>query len=132
MVESKNHEDFTESRCFFLQNPNDNGLGQGSESKDVFTDCQPQYPDLQGDFNADFTGLQEVSDPIRQLPNLTRHVPAASSVIEEIVEGFVESFLIRLGQSQTNHLSRFCECHRRAFQPALPVFKPNYLLGKNI
>jgi len=60
MVESKNHEDFTESRCFFLQNPNDNGLGQGSESKDVFTDCQPQYPDLQGDFNTGFTGLQAV------------------------------------------------------------------------
>jgi hypothetical protein len=63
---------------------------QGSESNAVFTDCQPQYPDLQGDFNADFTGLQEVSDTIRRLPDLTRHVHSAYSVIEEIVEGFVE------------------------------------------
>ena len=63
------------------------------ESNGVFTDCQPQYPDSQGDFNADFTGLQEVSDPIRQLPDLTRHLTAYYSVIEEIVEGFVEGLL---------------------------------------
>ncbi|MGA3283420.1 MAG: hypothetical protein ABSD57_03030 [Verrucomicrobiota bacterium] len=68
---------------------------RGSESNGVFTDYQPQYPDLQGDFNADFTGLQEVSDTIRQLPDLTHHLPAYYSVIEEIVEGFVEGFLGR-------------------------------------
>ncbi|MGD0351850.1 MAG: hypothetical protein ABSB84_16265 [Verrucomicrobiota bacterium] len=68
---------------------------RGSESNEVFTDNQPQYPDLQGDFNADYTGLQEVSDTIRQLPDLTRHLPAYYSVIEEIVEGFVEGFLTR-------------------------------------
>jgi len=65
---------------------------RGSESNEVFTDYQPQYPDLQGYFNADFTGLQEVSDIIRQLPDLTRHTPTAYSVIEEFVEGFVEGF----------------------------------------
>jgi hypothetical protein len=65
---------------------------RGSESNGVFTDCQPQYPDLQGDFNANFTGLQEVSGTIHHMPDLTRHVPAAYSVIEEIVEGFVEGF----------------------------------------
>jgi hypothetical protein len=65
---------------------------RGSESNEVFTDCQPQYPDLQGYFNADFTGLQEVSDTIRHLPDLTRHIPGTYSVIEEIVEGFVEGF----------------------------------------
>jgi hypothetical protein len=64
-----------------------------SESNAVFTDCQPQYPDLQGYFNADFTGVQVVFNTIRQLPDLTRHLPAAYSVIEEIIEGFVESFL---------------------------------------
>ena len=36
-----------------------------SESNEVFTDYQPQYPDLQGDFNADFTVLQAVSNIIR-------------------------------------------------------------------
>jgi hypothetical protein len=30
---------------------------------------------------------------IRHLPDLTRHLPAYYSVIEEIVEGFVEGFL---------------------------------------
>jgi hypothetical protein len=34
-------------------------------SNDVFTGCQPQYPDLQGDFNIDSKGLQEVSGTIR-------------------------------------------------------------------
>jgi hypothetical protein len=65
---------------------------RGSESNEVFTDCQPQYPDLQSHFNADFTRPQKVSDTIRQLPDLTRHIPVAYSVIEEIVEGFVEGF----------------------------------------
>jgi hypothetical protein len=65
---------------------------RGSESNEVFTDCQPQYPDLQGYFNADFMGLQEVSVTIRSLPDITRHLSAYYSVIEEIVEGFVEGF----------------------------------------
>jgi hypothetical protein len=72
---------------------------RGSESNEVFTDCQPQYPDLQGDFSADFTGLQEVSDTIRHLPDLTRHIYGAYSVIEEIVEGFVEGFSSGSGSS---------------------------------
>jgi hypothetical protein len=62
---------------------------RGSESNEVFTDCQPQHPDLQGYFNAVFKRLQEVSDTIRPLPDLTRHAPAAYSVIEEIVEGIL-------------------------------------------
>ena len=37
-------------------------------------------------------GVQEVSATIRALPDLTRHSPAAYSVIEETVEGFVEGF----------------------------------------
>jgi hypothetical protein len=65
---------------------------RGSESNGVFTDYQPQYPDLQGYFNADLTTVQAVSDTIRQLPDLTRHLPVAYSVIEEIVESFVEGF----------------------------------------
>jgi hypothetical protein len=76
---------------------------RGSESNEVFTDCQPQYPDLQGYFNADFTEVQEVFNTIRQLPDLTRHLPVSYSVIEEIVEGFVEGFFeadqqLRLGR----------------------------------
>jgi hypothetical protein len=35
---------------------------RSTESNGVFTDYQPQYPDLQGGFYAGFTGLQEVSD----------------------------------------------------------------------
>ena len=69
---------------------------RGSESNEVFTDYQPQYPDLRGDFKPDFTGLQEVSNTTRQLPDLSRHTPAYYSVIEEIVEGFVEGFLTGL------------------------------------
>ena len=69
---------------------------RGSESSGVFTDYQPQYPDLQGDFNADFTRVQAVFNTIRQLSDLTRHLHAFYSVIEEIVEGFVEGFLIGL------------------------------------
>jgi hypothetical protein len=52
---------------------------------------------LRGNFNADLTRVQAVSNTIRQLSDLTRHLPAAYSVIEEIVEGFVESFLTGLG-----------------------------------
>jgi len=63
-----------------------------SESNEVFTDYQPQYPDLQGYFTADFTGVQAVYGAIGTLPDLTRHIPTANSVIEEIVEGFVEAF----------------------------------------
>src|ERR1035437_3112944 len=66
-----------------------------SESNGVFTDCQPQYPDLQGNFNIDSKGLQEIFGTTRHLPDLTRHAHAAYSVIEEIVEGFVEGFLRR-------------------------------------
>jgi hypothetical protein len=64
----------------------------GSESNEVFTDGQPQYPDLQGHFNFDSKGLQAVSGTPRHLPALTRHAPGACPVIEEIVEGFVEGF----------------------------------------
>jgi len=66
------------------------------ESNEVFTDCQPQCPDLQRHFNIDFTGLQAVFATTRCLPDLTRHMPAAYPVIEEIVEGFVEDFLNKL------------------------------------
>ena len=65
---------------------------RGSESNGAFTDCQPQHPDLLGHFNPDSTAVQALFDTIRQLPDLTRHIPAAYSVIEEIVEGFVEGF----------------------------------------
>ena len=59
----------------------------------AFTDCQPQYRDLQGYFNIGFTAFQALFDTIRLNPSHTRHLPAACSVIEEIVEGFVEGFL---------------------------------------
>jgi hypothetical protein len=63
------------------------GIERGS-----FADCQPQCPDLQGDFNTGFTGVQAVFGTTHHLPALTRHLLAAYSVIEEIVEGFVEDF----------------------------------------
>jgi hypothetical protein len=66
---------------------------RGSESNGVFTDYQPQYPDLQGYFNTDFTGAQAVFDTTRHLPDLTRHLYPACSGIEEIVEDFVEGFM---------------------------------------
>jgi len=66
---------------------------RGSESNDVFTDNQPQYPDFQGYFSADFIGVQAPFTTTHHLPDLTRHVHCYYSVIEEIVEGFVEGFL---------------------------------------
>jgi hypothetical protein len=47
---------------------------------------------LQRDFNSDFTGVQEAFGTIRSLSDLTRHLPTFYSVIDEIVEGFVEVF----------------------------------------
>ena len=66
--------------------------GEGSESNGVFTDCQPQYPDFQGYFNSGFIGVQGLFAAIRQLSDLTRRTHGFYSVIEEIVEGFVEGF----------------------------------------
>jgi hypothetical protein len=63
---------------------------RGSESNDVLTGCQPQYPDLQGYFNIDSKGLQAVFGTTRHLPALTHRIHPTYSVIEEIVEGFVE------------------------------------------
>jgi hypothetical protein len=65
---------------------------RGSESNEVFTGCQPQYPDLQGYFNIDPKGFQAVFGTTRHLPALTRNAHPAYSVVEEIVEGFVEGF----------------------------------------
>jgi hypothetical protein len=59
-----------------------------ARANEVFTDDQPQYPDLQGYLYADFTRLREVSPTIRELPDLTRASPVTCSVIEELVEGF--------------------------------------------
>ena len=74
---------------------------RGSESNEVFTGHQPQYPDLQGYFNAVFAGVQGVFVTIRHLSDLTRHAPATYSVIEEIVEGFIEGFCAAVsGHSQ--------------------------------
>ena len=42
--------------------------------------------------NAEFAGVQVLFNTIRQLPGLTRYLPAYYSVIEEIVEAFVEAF----------------------------------------
>jgi hypothetical protein len=67
-------------------------LRRASESDDVFTDNQPQYPDLQGFFNTDFKEVQEVFGTIPSIPDLTRRLHPYHSVIEEIVEGFVEGF----------------------------------------
>jgi hypothetical protein len=76
----------------FLGNRENTHRRRGSESNEVFTDNQPQYPDLRGNINAVIKGVQEVSTTIRELPDLTRQSPVAYSVIEEIVEGFVEGF----------------------------------------
>jgi len=65
-------------------------MRRGLESNAFFTDCQPQYPDFQGYFNAGFSSVQAAFITIRQLSGLTRHLRAHYSVIEEIVEGFVE------------------------------------------
>ena len=65
----------------------------------VFTDRQPQYPDLQGYFTVDFTRVQALFHTICQLSDLTRQLPGFYPVIEEIVEGFVEGFLTKLAAS---------------------------------
>jgi hypothetical protein len=67
---------------------------RGSESNGVFTNCQPQYPDLLGYFNLDSTGVQGPFDTTRHLPDVPRHIHPAYSVIEEIVEEIVEGFNI--------------------------------------
>jgi hypothetical protein len=54
------------------------------------TGYQPQSPDLQENFKADFMAVQEVFVTTRPLPDLTRHMHGTYSVIEEIVGGFVE------------------------------------------
>jgi hypothetical protein len=66
------------------------GWRRQSESDTVFTGCQPQYPDLQGNFNVGFTGVQALFETIRLNSPPARHTAAAYSVIEEIVEGFFE------------------------------------------
>jgi hypothetical protein len=63
-----------------------------SESKEVLSGCQPQYPNLQGYFSFDYAGVHVDFSTTRHLPDLTRYKPAAYSVIEEIVEGFIEGF----------------------------------------
>jgi hypothetical protein len=67
---------------------------RGAESNDVFTGCQPQYPDLQGYFSIDYKRLQADLVTTRHLPALTPRAHAAYSVIEEFVEGFVEGFRV--------------------------------------
>jgi hypothetical protein len=79
---------------------------RGSESNDVFIGCQPQYPDLQGFYNIDFTAFQEVFVTTRHLPDLTRHLHPAYSVIEEIVEGFIEGLLTSWPHCWEVHCSR--------------------------
>jgi hypothetical protein len=66
------------------------GWRRRSESNAFLTDYQPQYPDLLGSFNVVLKRLQALFVTTRLLPTFTRHTPAAHSVIEEIVEGFVE------------------------------------------
>src|SRR5665647_533543 len=92
---------------------------RGSESNGVFTDCQPQYPDLQGYFNPDLTRVQALFITIRYLPDLTRHIPAAYSVIEEIVEGFVEAFLGFV------NCCRFQPCHFAPLNSAAASIRQN-------
>jgi hypothetical protein len=69
---------------------------QRSERKlspnEVFTDCQPQYPDLQAHFKPVFISVQTPFETIRYAPALTRRTHGFYSLIEEIVEGFVEDF----------------------------------------
>jgi hypothetical protein len=55
---------------------------------------------LQGYSNSDSKGLQAVFSTTRHAPALSRHAHPAYSVIEEIVEGFVEGIL---GISRTEH-----------------------------
>ena len=76
-----------------LNKRSDRQWRRSSESNNDFTDYQPQYPDLQGDFNASYSRLQEVFSTTGSLPDLTRHLPTYYSVIEEIIEGFVEGLL---------------------------------------
>jgi hypothetical protein len=81
-----------------------------SESNDVFAGCQPQYPDLQGYFNIDIIGVQAVFVTTRHLPVLTRHAPAAYSVIEEIVEGFFGLRQNVVGSVMSIFLKEFGRC----------------------
>jgi hypothetical protein len=52
-----------------------------------------------GYFNTGFTGHQAVFCTTRHLLDLTRRIPTAYSVIEEIVEGFVEGYWDELAMS---------------------------------
>jgi len=78
---------------FSPENTNELGWRRGSESGGAFSGNQPAYPDLQGHFNPYFTGLQAVFGTIRPPSGLSRHTHGFNTIIEEIVEGFVEGFL---------------------------------------
>jgi hypothetical protein len=67
---------------------------RGSESNGAFTDNQPQYPDFERNFTPDFTRLQASFTTTPHAPDLTCHAHGYYSVIEEIVEGFVEGLII--------------------------------------
>ena len=73
---------------------------RGSESNAVFTDFQHQYPDLRAFSTIDFKGVQALFVTTRPLPALTSRVHPAYSVIEEIVEAFVEGII---GRATTRH-----------------------------
>jgi hypothetical protein len=65
-------EEFTESRYHYFQKPNKNNPRRGLLLNDISAGCQPQYPDLQGDFKIDSKGVQAVFGTTRHLPALTR------------------------------------------------------------
>ena len=68
------------------------GFRRGSESNEVFPGNQPQHLDFLRCLNAGFIGAQAIFNTARHLPYLKRHLFPLYSIIEEIVEGFVERF----------------------------------------
>jgi hypothetical protein len=62
----------------------------------IFLNRHPEFtemiPNARLNLKADFTWFQELFSTTRPPPDLTRHLHAYYSVIEEILEGFVELF----------------------------------------
>ena len=67
---------------------------RGSESNGIFTDNQPQYPDLQGIFNTDSIGVQALFGTIRPLPALNPSTyPVCTRLLKKSLKVSLKSFL---------------------------------------
>jgi hypothetical protein len=86
--------------------------------KSDFVFARSRYPDFQGDFNARFPSIQAPFFTIHIFPVPARHSPGYHSVIEEIVEGFVEDFSQVHSNEAPNYLRRRHSHNVAALKPA--------------